>query len=127
MAGTNDDEQAGWAEICASFHDIRYGAALSLQREWKECVEETLDRRGSLDRWRALVAEIEKAHGLDGDFTGRHGESGNVARNMRAVLRSAEDPFECPMDLCSRQERARDSRSPKCDLFNKGMRKNSTT
>lgn len=127
MAGTKDDEQAEWAEICASFHEIRYGAALVLQQEWKECVEETLGRRGSLHRWRALVAEIEKAHGLDRDFTGRHGESGNVARNMQAMFGTAENPFECPMDLCSRRERARTSGSPKCDLFNKGMRKTATT
>jgi hypothetical protein len=122
MAGTNDDEQAGWAEICAGFHEIRYGAALGLQQAWEECVQETLDRRGSLDRWRALVAEIEKAHGIDGDFTGRHSVSSNVARAMRATLGMAENPFECPMDLCSRRERPRTSGSPKCDLFNKGVR-----
>lgn len=127
MAGTKDNEQAGWAEICAGFHDIRYGATLGLQPEWKICVSETQGGRGSLDRWQVLIAKIEKAHGLDSDFTGRNGASGTVARDMRATLGKAENGFECPMNLCSRREQARTSGSPTCDLFNVGMRQTPST
>lgn len=126
MAGTNDDEQAGWAEMCAGFHDIRYGAAIGFQQEWNECVKETLDGRGSLDRWQALIAKIAKAHGLDSDFTGRHGTSGNVARDVHAALGAPTTAFECPKDFCSRREPPRIIGSPKCDLFDVGMRKTPT-
>ncbi len=122
MTGTDDEEQSGWAEICAGFHDIRYAAAIGFQEQWKECVRETQDRRGSLDRWRALVAEIAKAHGLDTDFTGRNGASGDVARDMEAFFGKAAPSFACPMDVCSRREPPRTTGAPKCDLFDVDMR-----
>lgn len=127
MAGTNDDERAEWADLCAGFHDIRYGAALGFQDEWKACVGETAAGRGSLGRWRALLADIAKANGVDIDFTGRNGAAGDVAGNMRAFLGAVEPAFECPMDMCSRRERAHAGAEPRCDLFDVGMRQVFTT
>ena len=122
MADKDDDEQAGWAEMCAAFDEIRYGAALGLQQEWKECVEETVAGRGSLDRWHALVAAVEEANGLSSDFTGRHGGSGEVASAMREFYGRTETVFTCPVDLCSRREPKRTVGTPSCDLFDVGMR-----
>jgi hypothetical protein len=118
-----EDNKDRWAEICADFHAIRLEATrLRFRSRWTALVRETLDGKGSLAGWQALVADITAADGVDEDFVGRHGASGKVARDLRSLLGSPADvEYECPKGLCSRRAQSATGGSPRCDLLNAAM------
>jgi hypothetical protein len=130
MTEIDEDQRAGWAEICAGFHRIRLEAnRLGFRPRWQALVRTTITDARSLADWRNLAADISQSDEVDEDFAGRHGGSDKLVRGLRGLLTpdaETETEYECPKALCSRRAVSSTGAPPRCDLLSLEMQNTAT-